>query len=463
MKLGISRRPGVRFNRGRIATGSGAAWTPAAAVETFYFHNPAAIGTAENAAITSLPNLADSRGLLASVTGTNLIKRNIRGVPAVRFNNVPAGFLEGTLSAAQAQPIVVYAVVTTEIAFGSTIVLGGGAGSAGTESRITLTTTAYPRTATGGAGTALSAGAVAGFVNEPVLLEYEYNGAANSKILANGTVYNTGNGGTAAFWGFTWGNARAGGAPFNGLLGAAVAQLNPSAAVRAQTRQWFYDTYKFGPSQKQWKVMRVGDSTVSGVGGDTNAGGMGQELATWAQSPQSGAYLNFGGSQGATTCLTLFSNGHHYGIGGTDTYSLSPLLAAQLSAYQPDIIDLVVGINDASGTNTPYIGATSQANYAAILATCKATLPNSYVLAGPITQTQTGANVADLNSRWATEIATAKGLGTKIIDRDDFTALNGGVYSASFWTDDKHPNPTGYTQLAVEHKRAISAAVVALG
>ncbi len=444
--------------------GAGApAWTPANAAETFYFHNPATLGTAENAAIASLPNLTDGRGLLASMTGTNLIKRNIRGVPAMRFNNSPASQLEGTLSAAQAQPIVVYVVVTTEIAFATTILLGGGAGSTGTESRITLTTTAYPRTATGGAGTALSAGATAGFVNEPVLVEYEYAGGTLSKIYVNGVLKNTGNGGTTAFWGFTWGNARAGGAPFNGLMGAGVAQLNPSAGTRTLTRQWFYDTYKFGPAQKQWKVMRVGDSTVSGVGGTTNAGGMGQELATWAQAQQSGAYLNFGGSQGGTTCLTLFSNGHHYGIGGTDTYSLGPLLAAQLAAYQPDIIDLVVGINDASATNTPYVGATSQANYSAILAQCRTSLPNSYVLAGPITQTQTGTNVADLNGRWATAIAAEKALGGKIIDRDDFTALNGGAWSASFWTDDKHPNPTGYSQLAVEHKRALGAAIVALG
>lgn len=442
------------------AVASASTWNPSKASETFAWFDATQMfsGAAENDAAATWTNLTDSRSLIASLTGTNCKVRNIRGRKAVWLNRSAPSKMAALISTTQAQPVVIFIVATSDTPNSTNVLMGGGPGGALAESRISLTGTVWPRTMTGGAGVTLSAGANNQTQNHPFVSAFKYNGGTLSKIYLGETLKNTGNGGTANFEGFTIGDARAGFLPFGGLVSEIVGMLAPSDALILQTQQ--YLEAKYVTAAKSWRVMRVGDSITAGTGGTTDANGIGQALAIWSNGAPGGAYLDFVGAQ---SNMTLYSNAQHYGVGGADTYTLGPLLNAQLTAFSPDIIDLQIGVNDANATGTPYVGATSQSNFAAILANCRTALPNSYVLAGSIPQSQAGTNVADLNSRWATAIATEKGLGGKIIDRDDFTALNGGVWANPPYADGLHPDPTGYAYLATEHERALLAAIVALG
>ncbi len=453
MRLGIGI--GLTF------LGGASIWNPTQAAETFFYADASRLSGAENDSVASIANLSNGRGLLASLTGTNCKLRNIRGLPAIWLDRSAPARLTGLVSASQAQPVVIYIVATSDTASSNNVLLGGGPGGALAESRITLTGTSWPRTITGGAGVALSAGTNP-TQNRPFVVAFKYNGATLSRIYYNQTIKATGNGGTANFEGFTIGDARTPALPYGGLVGAVCGQLAPSDALILQTIAFFEAQYH--TTDKAWRYMRVGDSTTAGTGGTANANGVGQAMAAWSNTKPGGAYLDFVGSQ---SNMALYSNAQHYGVGGTDSYGLNTALAAQLALYQPEIIDIRIGVNDANGTNTPYVGATSASNIAAILATCRTSLPNSRVIFGDVHALGGGgaaaANALDLNSRLPAVYATEIGLGGKLHTWSSSAAINGGVYSPTYMNDTLHPNVAGYAALASAVQTPALAAIAALG
>jgi lysophospholipase L1-like esterase len=438
-------------------------WDPSQAPETFFFVNPSTLSGAENDVVASLPNLADSRGLLASVTGTNCKLRNIRGVPAVWMSSTST--LGALMSATVAQPVVVYMVVTSDVANGNNFLLGKGPGSAVTEASIRLTTTAWPRTVTAGASTQVSAGVVGPSVNQPMVIAVKFNGSS-TKIYVDGVLVATGTSGSGVFQGFTIGNASVGGQAFAGLMGAVVAQLAPSDALIAQTIAYLQALYR--TTGKRWQVEREGDSLTNGTGGVTGHGGYGYDLEVWGRSAPGGAYLDFIGSK--STQLTTYSNCHNYAQGGTDVvYHIDAVTGIQTEIgpgknYHPNILDLRIGTNDVNATNRAYDGAARATDYATLLATIRTAEPQCRVIVHTIPPISGGGagNVTDWNSRMAAVWTTEMGLGGKLHICDDWTAM-GGVYNASLMSDSLHPNPAGYDLLLAAVKPLYLEAIAALG
>jgi len=210
--------------------------------------------------------------------------------------------------------------------------------------------------------------------------------------------------------------------------------------------------------------MRAGDSLTGGTGGTANYAGCGRGLTFWSNTAPGGAYLDFVGSQANTA---LFSNGHHYGVGGTDSYGLLSLLPAQLTALQPTIIDLMIGTNDANATNTAYVGATSASNIASILAAIRSYSASARVLVTTIPAIGGGgaaaANGLDFNSRLQAVFDAEVAAGGKLHQWDAFTALNGGVWSGTYMSDNLHPNQAGYDILTTARQAAYLSAIAALG
>jgi lysophospholipase L1-like esterase len=246
------------------------------------------------------------------------------------------------------------------------------------------------------------------------------------------------------------------------------------------------------PSSGNCKVMPFGDSITAGdsnitlptnyMGGDYSHEG-GYRIELFARAHADGKRMTFVGSvsSGPTTVagatFPRMNEGHggytidNEIVAGNDAASrngISPLLdppASVVTTYQPDIILLLIGINDLQHnfdvTNAPArLGALLDKIYAQdahVLVMVGTLLPTGTAVA-PDVGTQLNPSVNTFNAALANVIATRAAAGHHVALVDLHTPFaNTANYATTLLSDNIHPSAAGYFLLGDTWYAAIRA------
>lgn len=458
----FSRRPGVRFNRGRIAVSSGSSAPP----------NPAQIitdgtlkiwlqgnlgATTSTSAFDALANQADV-AVLASLTQGTSARRpkvsTIRGKQGLFHVSASQLWMSGAITGSFASSGTGFTVYTASRSSGT----GTLTRSATTGNLTFLQTTGatWPRNIVMAGATARTASGVItedevysqeAFFNQGSSLQYK-NGVVQGAASTAGTNAYTG----SLFWGSS-------ATPSAYITGQEFMYVMVTRALTAgeRTAMEAWVSYCIDHTGTQRGVLPLGDSLTQGVN-STDGDGWRSLLATYLDSNKLGGKWLF---QNGDVRDLAFPQDKHHGVSGdpiANTQTAVNSIMGVGAAYNIPIVCLMIGTNDCRNNGAVYVsgtgpGTTIQAYQDLVtsidtkITAATGTHPRIVVTTVPACNTAQAtalANIQDYNSNLVNVAWPAlSGAGIQLHTWDAYTVV--GPWSATtFGADQFHMNDTGY-------------------
>ncbi len=150
--------------------------------------------------------------------------------------------------------------------------------------------------------------------------------------------------------------------------------------------------------------------------------------------------------------LVALDQDHHRGYGGFNTVSISSNIAPWLGADDPDIVLLMIGINDI-GVDTTAEPVSAENGLQAIVETIVAQKPDAEVLVAQITPYSRATPALVAYNTWIRTVLVPgfQGRGKKVGTVDQFAALldsNSAIDPGLFANGINHPNQVAYARMA---------------
>jgi lysophospholipase L1-like esterase len=195
------------------------------------------------------------------------------------------------------------------------------------------------------------------------------------------------------------------------------------------------------------KLMIAGDSIAAGFPiscGDGTTWGHRLALGDWL-TKVGGKNVAFVGSQ-ASTCAKPYH--HHEGVGGTTIYQLADTIGAKLAANPADILNLIVGVNDAKASGGFRSAEQMAADYTRLIDNARAQNPAIRILASEVIPPN-----GSLNTEFARASVTARKFNLLLPQvvapyGDAVHICRLGKMTTSLLGDGLHPSGEGYIVLA---------------
>jgi lysophospholipase L1-like esterase len=232
----------------------------------------------------------------------------------------------------------------------------------------------------------------------------------------------------------------------------------------------------FGPpATGALRVMTIGDSITQGYPATDGIGSaVSPSEAGGYRSEEDAKLTNLGishsmvGTQTNNPTAQLLNSNNFFqnGNGGTIEGGGTPYIANEMAATNPNVIQILYGINDLRGGETP---SQTFSAMQTLLNTIYTQNPNVTILLAGILSDNDGANSQDTNSNIQLynsdlqgEVATLKNQGKSIYYVDMYDAfVTNGTENPGYYFDGVHPSASGYSVMGDMWATAIQQDVFA--
>lgn len=189
---------------------------------------------------------------------------------------------------------------------------------------------------------------------------------------------------------------------------------------------------------KPLRVMAMGDSITVGVGSTHKAG---YRLTFWNRMQEAGVPVNMVGGKAAGP--ENFDS-RHQGYSGLTVYELSGAVPEKMSRYQPDVVLLEIGSNDAMGST--FSPLAFEVNFSILVDRILASKPDAKLLVSTLPPNKYGHDEGPkrrLNAFLKDYVEKRRAKGDEVALVDAYAILD----SRRDMVDKLHPNDAGYEKL----------------
>lgn len=238
------------------------------------------------------------------------------------------------------------------------------------------------------------------------------------------------------------------------VLAAALLAVGPLSAATAATPQATSQALAPIDVSAHLRVMPLGDSITAGIG-STTGDGYRADLARYMVDVQQIYTATWVGSQTSGQQ----SNPHHEGHSGWTIADLSGSIGGWMATYQPDVVLVHAGVNDArAGADS----ATMQARMADLLGRILAASPTVRIVVGDVIPPWYGTQQDIASAAVQRFDAALPGVVAAAGPRVSLARMSAAVTTSQLG-DGLHPNDTGYRYMAWVWWRCMSPLLAADG